>query len=66
MQTITKKVKIAVDVHEIHDPNDIPFVTCWQVEEETPIPPKALRVTRHYLEIEVDTNIDMPTLRVSV
>ncbi len=66
MQTITKKIKIALDVHQIYDPNDTPFVTCWQVEEETPIPPKAKQATRHFLEIEVSTNIDMPQLRVSV
>lgn len=65
MQTITKKIKLAIDVHQINDPSDTPFATAWQIDDEAP-PPKALKATRHFLEIEVDTNIDMPTLRVSV
>lgn len=65
MQTITKKIKIAIDVHQIFDPNDSPFFTCWAIEEETPVPPKALKATRHYLEIEVDAAIDLPKFSAS-
>lgn len=65
MQTIKKRIKLAIDVHPIYDPEDTPFATCWQVDEEQ-APAKALKATRHYVELEVDTNIDMPALRVSV
>ena len=65
MQTITKKIKLALDVYPINDPDDVPFATAWQIDDEPP-PPKAKTTTRHYVELEVDTNIDMPALRVSV
>jgi len=65
MQTITKKIKIALDVYPISDPNDVPFATAWQIDDDPP-PPKARNITRHFLELEVETNIDMPALRVSV